>query len=119
MVNCLDLSSFSGHIFVRDDIECISLITPVDADKEIAISSLRICPGKIEIIIYKNLGSHFRGLFGEAGHTCAVLDNGGVQCWGSNRSGQLGNSFGMRLTPVDVLGFGTSQEFVHLPALFR
>lgn len=36
-------------------------------------------------------------------HTCVIDAGGGVQCWGSNSSGQLGNgSFGDRLVPVRV-----------------
>ena len=26
-----------------------------------------------------------------AGHTCVVLESGGIQCWGVNKYGQLGN----------------------------
>lgn len=40
-------------------------------------------------------------------HSCAVLDTGGVKCWGSNRYGQLGNPQNLRdpggnPTPLDV-----------------
>jgi alpha-tubulin suppressor-like RCC1 family protein len=43
-------------------------------------------------------------------HTCAVLDSGGVQCWGYNRYGQLGNPANVgnqastNPAPLDVTG---------------
>ncbi len=40
-------------------------------------------------------------------HTCALLQNGQVQCWGGNREGQAGDGTTQnRYTPVTVTGIG-------------
>lgn len=43
-------------------------------------------------------------------HSCAVLANGAVQCWGDNESGQLGNGAnGFSGVPVSVAGISTAR----------
>jgi alpha-tubulin suppressor-like RCC1 family protein len=45
-----------------------------------------------------------------ANHACALIDWGGMECWGDNSTGQLGDgTFASSNTPVDVVGisFGT------------
>jgi alpha-tubulin suppressor-like RCC1 family protein len=60
---------------------------------------------------------HVVGLGGRAtaitsgnGHTCALLADGVVKCWGVNASGQLGDGTltTFRVTPVEVVGLGAA-----------
>ena len=52
------------------------------------------------------LGSAVSTIAAGTYHTCALLDNGGIKCWGSGENGRLGNNdTSAQLTPVDVVGF--------------
>ena len=60
----------------------------------------RTLPVRVE-----GLGGDVQGIAAGASHTCALLASGGVQCWGDNDYGQLGDgTFRDRLTPTDVSG---------------
>lgn len=53
------------------------------------------------------LAASVTGLATGGGHSCALLQTGGVQCWGRNDNGQLGNGANLNLsTPVAVIGLG-------------
>jgi alpha-tubulin suppressor-like RCC1 family protein len=54
---------------------------------------------------------HVRQLASGNGHTCALLQSGGVRCWGDNTFGQLGNNGGVQSTsPVVVQGINHAIE---------
>jgi alpha-tubulin suppressor-like RCC1 family protein len=47
------------------------------------------------------------------GHGCAVLDTGGVKCWGKNEGGQLGDgSYTYTNAPVEVLGLSSGASAI-------
>ncbi len=50
-------------------------------------------------------------------HTCALLADGGVKCWGYNKYGQLGDgSWTQQLTPVAVIGLGAGRKAAAISA---
>lgn len=54
------------------------------------------------------LSSGVKGVFTSENHTCAIMTSGGLKCWGSNASGQLGDDSAIdRASPVDVIGLGS------------
>ena len=61
---------------------------------------------KLTPVAVTGLSSGVAAIAAGGSHTCALTSVGGVQCWGNNARGQLGdNSQLVRLTPVWVMGF--------------
>ncbi len=71
-----------------------------------------LCTGPIGAGVLETLipsGASFVGVGEE--HQCALMTNGTVQCWGSNRAGGLGDGTTTdRTTPVAVLGITTATQ---------
>ncbi len=59
--------------------------------------------------------NEIKSITGGGSHTCGLLNNGSVVCWGSNNYGQIGNgsSGGYALNPVFV---NTTESFVSIAA---
>ena len=55
----------------------------------------------------KGAPAHRIRLAAGGSHACAILDDGTVQCWGNNDSGELGDgTHATRTSPVTVVNLG-------------
>ncbi len=58
--------------------------------------------GSTAPVAVTGLSSAVQALAAGGAHTCALLDTGGIECWGSNGAGQLGNGTAFQKSPVEV-----------------
>jgi alpha-tubulin suppressor-like RCC1 family protein len=62
--------------------------------------------GKLTPVSVNDLGGSITAMVAGSVYTCALTSMGGVQCWGGNGVGELGdNSTTDRLAPVWLVGF--------------
>ena len=84
--------------------------TTTDRNTPTPTSSLGTGRTAIAITVGEGLGSH----------TCAILDDGSVSCWGYNTYGQLGDGTDtLRNTPTQTSSLGTDRTAVAISAGFR
>jgi hypothetical protein len=67
-------------------------------------------PGPVQVT---GLSSGVRAIASGNSHTCAILDSGGVKCWGGNRQGDLG----LGVASIDTLPYSAvPMSVIGLPA---
>ncbi len=60
-----------------------------------------------------NLGANATSISTSSYHTCALLSNGNVKCWGENYNGQLGyGDYSQRNAPGPDINMGTAAAFI-------
>ena len=65
------------------------------------------------------LASNIQSVSSGGSHNCVVTSGGGVKCWGTNDSGQIGNgTLNLAIAPVDVTGLGAGVSAVVAASTF-
>ena len=123
----IDVGGSSVEWFtVSENGDILALMVPVHSRKTIPRTLVHWLPlllvfvtiAGIAMLLGRGIGSvgasgGVIAIDGGQGHTCAVLEDGGVQCWGLNNSGQLGDgTLDSRAAPVDVCAAGNGPACV-------
>jgi alpha-tubulin suppressor-like RCC1 family protein len=105
--NCITNSSGEVKCWGRNNCAQLGYFAPDHATTQRSLNPT---------VIANTLADTPKMVRGGSFHSCALLNNGGVQCWGRNLEGQLGNgttTSACSIVPVNVSGMSTG---THLSA---